>query len=143
LKHVLTEAIYYSMASGLALIVDVGLLWLLVESLGWHYLAAATLSFLAGTAVVYVLSIGFIFRFRRIADRRLEFGAFAGIGVLGLATNLAVLKIAVDLMGAHYMVGKLCSVFFTFALNFGLRRLLLFTSPTRTRNTVATLGMPE
>lgn len=130
MKHVLTEAVFYSMASALALAVDMATLWLLVEWMHWHYLAAATVAFLAGTAIVYVLSVGYIFKHRRVADRRLEFGAFAAIGALGLATNLAVLKVAVDVFHAHFMVGKMCSVVFTFSLNFGLRRLLLFTPRT-------------
>jgi putative flippase GtrA len=134
----MTEAAFYSMASGLALAVDMSMLWLLVEWLDWHYLLAAAISFLAGTALVYVLSVRFIFRFRRIADPRIEFFSFAAIGVLGLATNLAVLKVAVDLFGVHYMVAKLISVAFTFTMNFGLRRFLLFTSPKKPRKTIPT-----
>jgi len=131
MKHLIREAVLYSAASGIALAVDVGMLWLLVEQAGVHYLLAATIAFLAGTAVVYGLSVSAIFRHRRVQDRRVEFGAFAAIGVLGLLVNLTVLKIAVDGLGAHYLIGKLASIFFTFSLNFGLRRTLLFSAPSK------------
>lgn len=129
MKQLVRDAILYSAASGVALAVDVGLLWVLVERFGLYYLAAATISFVAGTVVVYLLSIGYIFRERRVEDRRIEFGAFAAIGALGVLVNLAVLKVAVDTFHVHYLLGKLASVVFTFSLNFGLRRTLLFTAP--------------
>jgi len=144
MKHLIREAFWYSAASGVALAVDIGLLLLLVEHFHWHYLIAATASFIAGTAVVYVLSVSLIFSHRRVDDRRLEFGLFAGIGVLGVLVNLAVLKIAVDSFGVHYLVGKLASIIFTFSLNFGLRRALLFTAPSNPRRPQqTTTGLPE
>lgn len=139
MRHLVREALLYSAASGLALLTDVGLLWLLVERFDTHYLLAATIAFLAGTAVVYVISVSAIFRHRRIKNRRVEFGAFAAIGVLGLCVNLAVLKIAVDGLGLHYLIGKLASILFTFSINFGLRRYLLFSVPAAAGD-AATLG---
>lgn len=135
--HFIREAILYSAASALALAVDVGLLWLLIEHAEIHYLLAASLAFSAGTAVVYTLSVSAIFRHRRVADRRLEFAAFAAIGMLGLLTNLFVLKLTVDGLGAHYMVGKALSIIFTFSLNFGLRRSLLFSAPSSAQGALA------
>lgn len=117
----------YSAASAVGLVADVCLLWALVEYLGLHYLLAATLAFIAGTAIVYTLSIYAIFRHRRVADPRVEFGTFAAIGVLGLLVNLIVLRFAVETLGVHYLAGKMLSVVFTFSLNFGLRRYLLFS----------------
>jgi len=60
--------------------------------------------------------------------------------VLGLLINLAVLKIAVDSFGAHYLLGKLASICFTFSLNFGLRRALLFTTRTERSEHLTTRG---
>jgi putative flippase GtrA len=132
MKHLMREAVLYSGASGLALAVDVAALSLLVELAHLHYLVAACIAFLAGTTVVYLFSVSKIFRHRNLRDRRIEFGVFAAIGVLGLLVNLTVLKITVDGLGAHYLIGKMASVTFTFSLNFGLRRQLLFAAPATT-----------
>ena len=127
MKVLLREALLYIAASGLGLGTDLLLLWLFVERAQVHYLLAASIAFIAGTAVVYMLSVTAIFRHRRVTDRRLEFGTFTAIGGVGLLVNLAVLRLAVEVFGTHYLVGKLVSVVFTFSLNFGLRRYLLFT----------------
>jgi len=140
MHHLLREVVLYSAASGCALAVDVGLLWLLVEVAHMHYLLAASVAFLTGTAVVYAFSVRGIFQYRRVRDRRLEFSTFAAIGMLGLIVNLAVLKLAVDELGVHYLVGKLASIVFTFSLNFGLRRLLLFTAPAAANRVTGTRG---
>jgi putative flippase GtrA len=129
MNQIVREAALYSAASACALTVDVGLLWLLVEVARMHYLLAASVAFLTGTSVVYAFSVRTIFRHRRVRDRKLEFSAFVAIGVLGLLVNLAVLKVSVDEFGAHYLVGKLAAIVFTFSLNYGLRRSLLFTAP--------------
>ena len=131
MRHLVREAFWYSAASGVALCVDVALLWLLVEHFQWHYLSAATASFLAGTVIVYSLSVALIFKHRRVHDRRLEFGLFAIIGVLGVMVNIVVLKIAVEIYALHYLAGKLGSVVVTFSLNFALRRTFLFSAPPR------------
>ena len=128
MKHVLRQAFWYGIASGIAMTVDVALLLLLVERLGWHYLAAATTAFFAGTIVVYASSVTAIFDIRRLESRGLEFGIFALIGLLGTLVNLLVLSIAVECLDQHYLAGKFMSIIFTFTLNFGLRRMLLFSS---------------
>lgn len=144
MRTLIREAFWYSAASGVGLAVDVGLLWLLVEQFRWYYLFAATLAFVAGTVAVYLLSVGIVFRHRKVQDRRLEFTVFATIGLLGVLVNLVVLKIAVDHFHVHYLAGKLASVVFTFSLNFGLRRALLFTPATNLSSTMtATTGRIE
>ena len=128
MRHFIRDAFWYSAASSVALAVDVGSLWVLVERLHWHYLTAATVGFVAGTIVIYAFSVGWIFQHRRLDDRRLEFGIFGLIGVLGVLVNLVVLRVAVEAFDVHYLAGKLVSIFFTFTLNFGLRRGVLFSA---------------
>lgn len=127
MQKLLKEVVLYGAASALAFALDVCLLWALVEYAHIHYLLAAAFAFIAGTVVAYTLSIRTIFSYRSVADARLEFTAFAAVGVVGLIVNLAVLRIAVGTLGVHFLVGKMVSVVFTFSLNFGLRRFLLFS----------------
>jgi putative flippase GtrA len=126
MNSVAREAVRYLLASGCALFVDVGLLWVLVQYYSWWYLAAATTSFLSGIAVVYVLSVTLVFNHRRLSDRRVEFLSFSAIGGAGLAINAAVMLVAVKFFGVYYMVAKCIAAGFTFAFNFFARRQLLF-----------------
>ena len=121
------ELVRYGLGAAAAFSVDAALLALQVELLHVHYLVAATISFLAGTAVVYWVSIRYAFSFRRLSDGPSEFGIFAAIGALGVLLNLAGMYVSVEGLHLHYLIGKVLSAAITFVTNFGLRRLLLFT----------------
>ena len=65
----------------------------------------------------------------RLALPRVELAVFSAIGVLGVLVNLGCMYVAVDVVGLHYLPGKVGSAAVTFFTNFGLRRLMLFTPP--------------
>jgi putative flippase GtrA len=119
----------YGLASGFGLALDMAVLALLVTSLHVHYLIAATISFICGGAVVYALSVRWVFDSRRISSRALEFSSFIALGAAGLIVNAAVMHIAVGVFALNFMVGKLLAAGFTFCTNFVLRQRVLF-SPT-------------
>ena len=126
------ELVGYGVASAAALGVDVTLLKVLVDRAGWHYLAAATLSFIAGAGVVYGLSLRLAFHSRRIQNRALEFGCFAALGIVGLFVNGASIWVGIRVIGLTLVPAKLIAAGCTFATNFVLRRALLF-SPRKLR----------
>jgi len=115
------------LGSAAAFAVDFALLWTLVEAAGMHYLLAATLSFLAGTVVVYFVSVRHAFRYRRVADRRLEFGWFAAIGAAGVLLNLTLMYVLVEWLTLHYLAAKVGAAGVSFVANYGARRWFLFT----------------
>jgi len=126
-SRLLRETAGYLVASAAAFGLDIGLLALQVSMLGMHYLAAAGVSFIAGTLFVYWASVRRIFGFRRVHDRSLEFSLFLGIGVVGLLVNLAVIFLVVHQLQLHYLVGKCAAASATFGTNFALRRAMLFS----------------
>lgn len=126
------ELLAYGAASAAAFACDFGTLAFLVQVLDWHYLAAATAAFLVGATVAYALSVRYVFRFRRISDRRIEFGGFAAIGAVGLVVNAAAMYAGVEWLGMHYLAVKILAGGFTFGLNYLVRRLALFTPSSST-----------
>ena len=126
MKIVIQEALRYAAVSACALIIDFTVLFLLVHYLSWWYVAAATTSFLVGLLVAYVLSVTLVFKYRRLNDQRFEFASFAGIGVVGVAINAAVISFGVKIFGLHYLIAKFGAAAFTFAWNFAARRHFLF-----------------
>ncbi len=122
----LKEAFGYTAASACALMVDMTILWALVHFLRVGYLVAATISFLAGAVVAYELAIKLAFKHHRLQDRRAELAAFVIIGCVGLAINAAVIFVAVDFFGLHYLLAKCVAAGFTFSCNFIARRQILF-----------------
>jgi putative flippase GtrA len=128
----LRESLVYTAGAAAAFATDFALLWMLVEKAGLHYLVAACIAFIAGTFVVYWVSVRHAFRFRRVTDRRAEFGYFATIGATGIVLNLFLMFALVDWVGLHYLLAKLGAATITFSTNFGMRRWLLFTEHTKT-----------
>jgi len=123
----ITQFLRYATIGGIAFVVDFFILLALTELAGWHYLAAATIGFLAGLLVNYALSIRWVFDYRRLSDRRVEFMLFGGVGLAGLALNNASLFVLADWAGFDYRVAKLITAALVLAFNFSVRRAMLFT----------------
>lgn len=121
------EAIRYGLVSVVAFVVDIGLLALLVRFAHWHYLPAAVTSFVAGGVLAYLLCVRFVFDYRRIGNPAVELPSFVLLGLVGLAANLGIIYVAVELFGWTLPIAKGVASACTLVLNYGLRRLLLFT----------------
>jgi putative flippase GtrA len=130
MTRLLTEAIGYAAASGCALCVDMTILWILVHFFSWDYVIAATCSYLVGAVVAYELSVRVAFKQHALRDRRLEFATFMGIGAAGIVVNEAVIFMAVNQLGMHYLVAKSIAAGCTFTCNFLMRRQILFVRRT-------------
>jgi putative flippase GtrA len=126
MNNLVTEAAKYAAASAVALAADAGLLLALTRYGGWNYLLAAAVSFLAGAAVAYALSVKFVFSAHRLRRRELEFVSFVLIGLIGLGVNMLVLFIVHGKLGLDLLLAKGCAAACTFFVNFALRRQLLF-----------------
>ncbi len=133
MRKLFAEAAKYAVVSGIAYVVDTGLLLILARYAGWYYLLAASVSFVAGATVAYVLSVRFVFSAHRLRDRRVEFTSFVLLGLFGIAITLLVLYLTVERLGMILLYAKAVAACCSFAANFALRRQLLF----RTRATPA------
>lgn len=118
----------YTLVGGLAFVVDLVLLFVLTEYAHWHYLVSATLSFLAGLLVNYILRTQWIFRSSKIKNKKIEFILFGLIGVIGLGLNNVLLYFFTDLIGLYYMLSKLITAVLVYAWNFLGRRYFLFNA---------------
>lgn len=127
LHGIAQEGFRYFGASALALGIDTAILAGLVYLAGVHYLVAAPLGFAGGLALVYLLSVRWVFAERRLADRRVEFAIFAFIGLVGMGINELILYIGVDRFALNPVQAKIPSAALVFCFNFATRKLVLFT----------------
>ncbi len=121
------ESVRYVAAGTLALAFDFGLYSGLIRLAGVDYLVAAPFGFALGLAIVYVLSIRWVFRHRRMSNAHAEFALFALIGLAGMGLNQAVLWVGVEKLALSYELAKVVSAGVVFGFNFVARKLLLFT----------------
>jgi putative flippase GtrA len=116
----------YLVVGGVAFVVDFGLLYLLTEFAGLHYLISAAIAFLFGLLTNYWLSRHWVFNRRTLHNAAMEFVVFAGIGIVGLGLNEAVLWFAQEKIHIHYMIAKVISAGIILVWNFGARKSALF-----------------
>jgi putative flippase GtrA len=124
---VLREGARYFAAGGAAFVVDFALYVALIRAAGVHYLIAAPIGFAAGLGIVYALSVRWVFGFRRLADRRMEFAVFAAVGFAGILLNEGIIFAGVERAQLSYELAKIVSAAVVFWFNFALRKVLLFT----------------
>lgn len=126
-RGIARESARYLGAGALALVADIGTYSGLIRLAGVHYLVAAPVGFALGLAIVYALSVRWVFRHRRLKDARAEFLLFSLIGLAGLALNQGIIYAGVEWLALGYEPAKLLSAGAVFCFNFGSRKLLLFT----------------
>ncbi len=118
----------YFVVGGVAFVVDFTLLFLLTDFGHLHYLLSASIAFMAGVAVNYALSVGWVFDHRSVDNRTHEFVIFAVIGILGLSLNAVLMWLFTELVGFHYLGSKIAAAALIFLFNFGTRKVLLFSA---------------
>ena len=136
--NLLIQFVRYFFVGGFAFIIDFGLLYILTEYAGLHYLLSATLSFIAGLVVRfgmvsrlglnvnYIISCIWVFNNSKFRNRIVEFLFFAAIGVVGLGFNDLLIWLFTDCIGTHYMFSKIVAAAMVYLWNFFARKYLVF-----------------
>lgn len=125
--RVADEGIRYFGASALALMLDLATLSGLNRIAGVHYLVAAPIGFALGLALIYLLSVRWVFAERRLVNPRVEFVLFGLIGLAGMGINELVIYAGVEQFALAPEQAKVASAALVFCFNFATRKLLLFT----------------
>ncbi len=120
------EFIRYFAASLVALVVDFGILTYLTGVLNIDYLISGAIAFFLGLAIVYTLSVLWVFDRRSVRTPFVEFIIFAAIGIAGLFLNEVVLWLFTGVFGMFYLISKCLSVVLVFMWNYIARKFLLF-----------------
>ncbi|MEA1866585.1 MAG: GtrA family protein [Thermodesulfobacteriota bacterium] len=126
MKKLSGEFIRYAMVGGIAFVVDFFLLGFLTEWCGLHYLVSATIAFVAGLIVNYTLCLLWVFSYRNLNDKRLEFILFSVVGIGGLILTDILMAVLTPVLHGQYLWAKAITACFVLLWNFFLRRQLLF-----------------
>lgn len=124
-RALIRDLFTYGFVAVFALAADFGSL-LALHAAGVQYLVAATIAFLIGTVVNFVLSHGRVFKDPVIKNRAANFTAFTAIGLLGLVGNDVILWIFHAKVGLGLAVAKAIAVVVVFGWNFLARRQFLY-----------------
>lgn len=126
-RRIVADLVKYGFASAAALALDFATLMLFYKGLGVNHLVAAAIGFLSGLALVYALSVRYVFRDRRRLGARAEIAGFLLTGLAGLALTEGLMHLFVDVAGLPVALSKVPTAGFVFLFNFTARRALLFS----------------
>jgi len=116
----------YSFVSTIALVVDFGGLVVLKQYGHINYLIAATISFIAGLAVNYLLSVLWVFHSSKFSDKKREIIFFTVIGIVGLILTDLIMWVLTSKLGMFYIWSKVIATVTVYFWNFGARKKYVF-----------------
>ncbi|TAN27941.1 MAG: GtrA family protein [Castellaniella sp.] len=126
------EFVRYFAVSLLALVVDTALLLYLARVVHWNDIVAATISFLVGSVVHYLLAIRLVFTHRRFGHRATAEGVlYVVIGMIGLIVNDAVIYAGVNWLQAPLLMAKMAAAGGSFMVGYVGRKVFLFGADVR------------
>lgn len=105
--------------------IDYTLMILLTELAGLDYLLSSGISFSVSVVVNYLLSMRFVFRSKKDANKVKEFTVFVVLSITGLLLTEALMWVGVELIGIHYMFTKVAVTGIVMVYNFVTRKLIL------------------
>ena len=127
-NNVFLQLVRYTFVGGVAFLVDFVLLFVLTEYCHLYYLYSATLSFLAGLVVNYLLSKVWVFSRQKIKNSVIEFFIFSLIGVIGLGFNNFFLWLFTEHGNINYLLSKVFTTIIVYFWNFFARKYILFNT---------------
>ena len=121
------QLIRYLFAGGVAFIVDVSILYVLIEFAHIHYMISSTISFTIGLIISYLISILWVFNEKRIEKKTVELSVFAAIGGVGLILTSSFMWFFTSILLLHYLFSKILTTAIVFLWNFLAKKRILFT----------------
>ena len=125
MRKLIEQIMKFGVVGFLCFFIDYGLMILFTEAFYINYLVSAALSFSISTIVNYSLSMRYVFKSKKDANKINEFILFVVLSVIGLGVNEAAMWIAVDGLGIHYMISKIGATAVVMVFNFVTRKIFL------------------
>lgn len=119
------QMIRFGFVGVICFFIDYGIMVLLTEVFGVHYLVSSTISFCVSVTVNYILSVTFVFETDKKKNKVKEFVVFVILSTVGLGINELCMKIGVDFLHIHYMLVKIGATAIVMVYNFISRKIFI------------------
>jgi len=116
----------YFVVGGVCALVDLGILMLFAQVLGYPYLRVSAASFLIATLLNYFLSVRFVFVSGLRFHKRWEVVLVFVVSAVGLGLNQLILALCVEQVGLNLFFSKVTATGCVFFWNYFARRVLVF-----------------
>ena len=119
------QIIKFGFVGGTSFLIDAGILFLLTEFAGVHYLISGAISFTASVIYNYILSIKWVFDAKEDVNKVQELAVFIGLSVIGLGLNQLFMWLFVDIFHIYYMLSKIIATAIVMVYNFDTRKIFI------------------
>ena len=123
-KKLIDQILKFGVVGGLAFLIDYGLLYVLTEFVGIHYLISSVISFTVSLIFNYILSIKWVFDVTKKQTAK-EITIFVILSVIGLGINQVVMYAGSDLLHIYYMLTKIVATAIVMVWNFVTRKIFI------------------
>ena len=123
-KKLIDQILKFGVVGGLAFLIDYGLLYVLTEFVGIHYLISSVISFTVSLIFNYILSIKWVFDVTKKQTAK-EITIFVILSVIGLGINQVVMYVGYDLLHIYYMLTKIVATAIVMVWNFVTRKIFI------------------
>lgn len=123
-KKLIDQILKFGVVGGLAFLIDYGLLYVLTEFVGIHYLISSVISFTVSLIFNYILSIKWVFDVTKKQTAK-EITIFVILSVIGLGINQVVMYVGSDLLHIYYMLTKIVATAIVMVWNFITRKIFI------------------
>lgn len=123
-KKLIDQILKFGVVGGLAFLIDYGLLYVLTEFVGIHYLISSVISFTVSLIFNYILSIKWVFDVTKKQTAK-EITIFVILSVIGLGINQVVMYVGSDLLHIYYMLTKIIATAIVMVWNFVTRKIFI------------------
>jgi len=125
MRKLMEQIVRFGVVGVIAFVIDYGVLLLLTEVAGIHYLASSAVAFVVSVIFNYILSITFVFETDQNQSKGTQFSLFALMSAGGLGINQLMMWLLSDVMFIPYQLSKFLATAVVMVYNFITRKLFL------------------
>ena len=125
MKKLMEQIVRFGVVGVFAFCIDYGVLLLLTEVAGIHYLVSSAVAFLVSVIFNYVLSITFVFETDKSKGKGAQFTLFVVMSAGGLGINQLMMWLLSDVIFMPYQLSKFFATAVVMVYNFVTRKLFL------------------
>lgn len=122
----LIKFIRFAVAGGLSALINIALLYVLVQWLDMWYLAASVVSFIISVGIHFIVQKVWVFAHHEHGTVSVQFITFVSLALINLAINAPLMYICVSVAGINYLVSQVVVRIVLACLNYVAYERLIF-----------------
>lgn len=125
MSKLMQQIVKFGLVGGIAFLLDYGVLYVLTEFVGVHYLVSGMISFTVSVIFNYIMSVKWVFDENVKQDKKVQFVVFIVLSAIGLGINQVIMWGLVDYLAIHYMLSKIFATGVVMVYNFVSRKVFI------------------